>query len=244
MIRPTDTDWPQRTIVHMTTHPDTISGIGDRRTEASYPVDVSIESKLIGRNRLTTLFRPLLAIPHLLLVGGPVAFAATWFPSDDSGLHLGAGVGALGAVAGVCAMIAWFAIVFGAKHPTELWKLSAFYLRWRVRAVAYLTLLRDEYPPFGEGEYPVTLQLPTPDAERERLSVALRPLLVIPHLIVLWLLGIGWAVLTCIAWFSILIFGTYPKPFFGFSVGVLRWGTRVEAYMLLLRDEYPPFSME
>jgi hypothetical protein len=227
----------------MGTHLDSISGVSEQRTEASFPVNVSIEPKLIGRNRITTLFRPLLAIPHLLLVGGPVAFA-TWFSADDSGLHLGAGVGALGAVAGVCAMIAWVAIVFGANHPVELWRLSAFYLRWRVRAVAYLTLLQDEYPPFGDGEYAVSLELPMPQAPRDRLTVAFRPLLVTPHLIVLWLLGIAWAVLTCIAWFSILIFGSYPESFYGFAVGVLRWGTRVEAYMLLLRDEYPPFSMK
>jgi len=27
-------------------------------------------------------------------------------------------------------------------------------------------------------------------------------------------------------------------------VGVLRWNTRVEAYLLLLHDEYPPFSLK
>jgi uncharacterized protein DUF4389 len=30
---------------------------------------------------------------------------------------------------------------------------------------------------------------------------------------------------------------------YDFSVGVLRWMTRVEAYLLLLVDEYPPFSL-
>jgi hypothetical protein len=29
-----------------------------------------------------------------------------------------------------------------------------------------------------------------------------------------------------------------------FAVGVLRWNTRVEAYLLLLHDEYPPFALE
>jgi hypothetical protein len=27
-------------------------------------------------------------------------------------------------------------------------------------------------------------------------------------------------------------------------VGVMRWGTRVSAYFLLLTDKYPPFSLE
>jgi hypothetical protein len=230
-------------MIAMTTHLRPVTGIGDGNIEARYPVDVSIDAQLGQRNRLTTAFRPLLAIPHLLLVGGPVAFATAWL-RDDSGLHLGAGAGALGAVAGVCALIGWFAIVFGAKYPDELWRLAAFYLRWRVHAVAYITLLRDEYPPFGDAEYPAALTLEPPRASRDRLSVAFRPLLVLPHILVLWVLGLGWAVVTCIAWFSILIFGSYPAPLYRYSTGVLCWGARVEAYILLLRDEYPPFSME
>ena len=29
-----------------------------------------------------------------------------------------------------------------------------------------------------------------------------------------------------------------------FVVGVMRWGTRVNAYLLLLTDEYPPFRLD
>jgi len=233
-------------VANMETHSGSLPGTSHAAPLAArrYPVDVSIEPQLGNRNRLTTFFRPFLALPHLLLVGGPAAFATLWNRTDGAGLQLGAGAGALGAVAGVCAVIAWFAIVFGASHPTELWKLTAFYLRWRVRAVAYFALLRDEYPPFGDGEYPVTLQLEPPDEARNRLSVAFRPILAIPHFIVLWVLGIAWAIATIIAWFSILIWGSYPEPLSRFAAGVLRWGTRVEAYVLLLRDEYPPFSLE
>ena len=35
-----------------------------------YPVSVSVEPLLKPRNRLTTAFRLILAIPHLILVGG------------------------------------------------------------------------------------------------------------------------------------------------------------------------------
>jgi len=75
-------------------------------------------------------------------------------------------------------------------------------------------------------------------------QVAFRPILVIPHFILLWFLGIAWGVTTLIAWVSILITGNYPSALYQFAVGVLRWSTRVEAYVLLLRDEYPPFSLE
>jgi hypothetical protein len=58
------------------------------------------------------------------------------------------------------------------------------------------------------------------------------------------LLSIAWAVTTIIAWVSILINGTFPPSLYQFNRGMLRWTTRVEAYLLLLHDEYPPFSLE
>lgn len=212
---------------------------------ASYPVEVKVEPALEDRDRLTTAFRLILAIPHLLLVGGPIALALswTWGSEGDPSLDLGAG-GVLGAVAAVVALIAWFAVVATGKYPRGLWDLAAFYLRWRVRAVAYTALLRDEYPPFGEGPYPAALELSPPDAPRDRLTVAFRIILALPHLLAVWALGMAWALTTIIAWFAILFTGRYPEGLYRFAVGVLRWNVRVEAYLLLLRDEYPPFSLE
>jgi len=46
-----------------------------------------------------------------------------------------------------------------------------------------------------------------------------------------------------IAWFAILFTGRYPTTLYDFGVGALRWNIRVEAYLLLLDDEYPPFSL-
>lgn len=209
----------------------------------THPVDVSIAPALTSRNRLTCAFRPILAIPHMILVGGPAAFALSWL-GESQGEHVNwsAGGGVLGGVAVVAAIIAWIAILFGARFPEGLWRLSAYYMRWRVRAVAYLALLRDEYPPFGEGEYPVVLTLPEPAEPRDRFSIFLRLLLALPHIMILWVLGIAWAITTIIAWFAILFTGNYPRTLYEFGVDVFRWSTRVEVYLLLLRDEYPPFS--
>ncbi len=212
----------------------------------AHPVDIDIASTLTHRNRLTCAFRPVLAIPHLLLVGGPAALALSlvWGGDDTSGVNWGASTGALGAVAAVCAVIAWFAIVFGARYPEGLWSLAAFYLRWRVRALAYMTLLRDEYPPFGDATYPAALVLMPPPPPRNRLTVGFRIVLALPHIVALWALGLAWGVVTVVAWLSILISGAFPRPLYHFAVGVLRWSTRVEAYLLLLHDEYPPFSFD
>ena len=214
--------------------------------DATHPVQVDVAPALFDRDRLTTAFRPILAIPHLILVGGPLAAIASFMASDEAGAPLAASIGggAFGTLAAAIVIVAWFAILFTDTYPRGLRNLLVFYLRWRVRVVAYLTLLRDEYPPFGEGRYPVSLSLEEPDLPRNRLTVLLRLFLVLPHLVVLWVLGAAWAVSTLIAWFAILFTGRMPRALERFGVGMLRWSTRVEAYLLLLHDEYPPFSLE
>jgi hypothetical protein len=215
-------------------------------TAKRHCVDVNVSPSFANRNRLTSAFRPILAIPHLLLVGGPGALALSlaWGDASRPRVEWGATTGVLGAVAAVCALIAWFAIVFGAGYPEGLRALALFYLRWRVRSAAYFMLLRDEYPPFGDGEYPASLAFEPPtEAARNRWSVGCRLLLVIPQAIVVWGLAIVWMITTFVAWCSIIVTGEYPEPLFRFGVGALRWSTRVEAYLLLLHDEYPPFSL-
>ena len=210
-----------------------------------YPVRVDIEPPAGERDRLTAAFRLILAFPHLLIVGAPLGLALSWTSSDDGPTYGGgAGGGVLGAVAMVATVIAWFWILVTGRHPQGLWDLSAFYMRWRVRAVAYTALLRDEYPPFGEGEYPVTFEVEPPEGPRDRVRVFFRIILAIPHIVAVWALGLAWAISTMIAWFAILFTGRYPPSLYEFGVGVLRWSTRVEVYLLLMTDRYPPFSLE
>lgn len=207
-----------------------------------HPVDIRLEPALENRDRVTVAFRLILAIPHILIVGAPAAVFLSWTSSDGNGLQWSS-TGVLGAVAGICALIAWFAILFTGRYPDGLRDLATMYLRWRVRAVAYTALLRDEYPPFGDGAYPAELVLELPEKERDRVSVAFRLILAIPHLFAVWLLGVVWCLVTIIAWFAIVFTGGYPQELYSFATAVLRWSTRVEAYLLLLHDEYPPFTL-
>ena len=70
-------------------------------------------------------------------------------------------------------------------------------------------------------------------------------ILAIPHYVALALLMVVSAMLSILAWFSIMFTKKYPETFFIFQVGLMRWCLRVEAYAFLLTtDEYPPFSLE
>ena len=218
--------------------------------QAAYPVSFDVEPQLHGRNRLTVFFRFILAIPHLLLVGGPgiaLGGGVFWRREWQDGTRwwsLDWGSGALGLAAFVMAVIAWFAIIFANQHPRGLWDFAHYFMRWRSRAVAYMALLRDDYPPFGDAAYPVTYTATYPDAPRNKWSVGLRIIYIIPHVIVLFFLGIAWVVTAIIAWFAILFTGSYPEGLYEFAVGYLRWTVRVESYALLMRDAYPPFSFQ
>ena len=69
-------------------------------------------------------------------------------------------------------------------------------------------------------------------------------LLAIPHYIALFVLAIAALVVIVISFFAVLITGRYPQGMFDFVVGVHRWGLRVAAYVLLMVDPYPPFSLD
>ncbi|CAN5481565.1 DUF4389 domain-containing protein [soil metagenome] len=84
-------------------------------------------------------------------------------------------------------------------------------------------------------EYPESLS---------RWMIFVKWLLAIPHYIALAVLGLGVGIVTIIAFFAILITGKYPAGMWNFVVGTLRWSARVQAYVMLERDEYPPFSFD
>lgn len=195
-----------------------------------YPVTYSIP-RPERYNRWTVGFRWVLGIPLFLLLSSGMVSS-----------HSGASAGPLVALLTILVLYAWFTILFTGNFPPSMRSTSTMLFRWLINIEAYLALLTANYPPFGEGAYPVELAI-IPAERYNRWTVFFRAILVIPHVIILIFLTIAQVVITVIAWFAILFTGQYPPSMYDFSVGVQRWGVRVSAYIYLLVDEYPPFSL-
>jgi len=186
----------------------------------SYPLrfDIEYPEQL---SRWLIFVKWLLAIPHFLILY------------------------ALSAVANVITFIAFFAILFTGRYPRGLFDFVVNIYRWQENVFAYYALFRDEYPPFSweAGKYPVTFEVDYAES-LSRWMIFVKWLLAIPHIIVLALLYVGAIVAWIIAWFAILFTGRFPRGLFDYLVGVNRWSLRVNAYaLLLMRDDYPPFSL-
>ena len=86
------------------------------------------------------------------------------------------------------------------------------------------------------------------DAERQseynRFLPLIKWLIAFPHYLVLVLLGIGALFVHLIAFFAVIITGRYPRGLWDYMTGVARWASRVGAYVYLMTDRYPPFSLQ
>jgi len=150
--------------------------------------------------------------------------------------------------ASILGVITFWIVLFTGKYPRNWFNYQVALQRWSLRVSAALYNLTDESPSFGtdgksetvsyDVEYPASLS---------RGKVLLRMFfgwayIIIPHGIALYFRFLVTLIFIGIAWWVVLLAGTYPKGLFDFNVGTFRWANRVSLYWGLFTDEYPPFS--
>ena len=215
--------------------------------DSEQPYPVRIEGELDpGVSRWLWLVKWALAIPHYIVL------AFLWLTLL------------------VLTVVAFFAILFTGRYPRGIFDFNLGVLRWtwRVAFYSYAALGTDRYPPFtldDVPDYPARLDVAYPERLSRGLVLVKSWLLAIPHLIVVGILlgggsyaasraydrawGFGYqtgliGVLVCFAGVALLFTTRYPRGIFDVVLGLDRWVARVAAYVLLMRDEYPPFRLD
>ena len=205
---------------------------------SEHPVQLVVEDDL-RRNRLTVFFRPILAIPHLI-------WAFLW------------------SIAVFFAAIANWVVTLATGRPAgSLHRFLSSYVRYVAHLYAYLWLVANPYPGFvgEEGEYPIDIRLPPPEAQA-RGKTLVRILLALPALALASALGspggiafgtgrgsrrrsfgynasgLGVAV-AVLGWFASLARGQMPKGLRDAGAFGVGYNAQMLAYLLLLTDRYP-----
>jgi hypothetical protein len=200
----------------------------------SYPVRLVI-LRPQSQSRITnfplfigTFIRMILLIPHFIVI---FFLAIAWL---------------------VVTLIAQLVILFTGRYPQGLFNFAVGYNRWAANLGGYIFHLYDGYPPFSmdmKADYPLVLEVDYPEKLNRILnfpyigSAYIKPILCIPHIIILFFLVLIAFLLLFIGQFAILFTGSFPAGMHSFLVGTQRWSTRVNAYIYALTDKYPPFSL-
>jgi hypothetical protein len=201
-------------------------------TSSSYSVNFQVDypastSRLFAVPILGIVIRLILLIPHLIVIY------------------------ILQILAEIVFIVAWIPVLFTGKYPEGLYSLVSGFIRWYARVYAYLFGLTDKYPPFSLGDepsYPVHVTIEQPAQSSRFFAIPIiggvvRIVLLIPHLIILYIMFAISFLFNLVAWIPALFAGTYPRWQYSFQSGLIRYGTRVFAYLFGLTDKYPPFGM-
>ncbi|MCH8565696.1 DUF4389 domain-containing protein [Nesterenkonia sp. LB17] len=225
-------------------------GAGPARMTPVYPVRLT--GYLDAPSRGLWLVKWLLAIPHYLVL------ALLWLTAFVTTIAAGVVILFTGRYPR-----AWFCFNVGVLR----WS-------WRVAFYGYSALATDRYPPFtlAHANYPADLSIAYPERLTNGLVLVKSWLLALPHLLLIGIFtspsGTGWqsswdetgsatgqttgpgggfsllGLLLLITVIILLFTGRYRSGIFDFVMGLNRWGHRVAAYVLLMRDEYPPFRLD
>lgn len=147
-------------------------------------------------------------------------------------------------------LVTWIPVLVNGRFPGWGYALIGGYLRWLTRVWAYAILAAAAYPPFSttaRHDVDVRWDEAQPVARWAGiplLGVIIRGFLLIPHLFVLYFLGIAVGFLNLITWFPVLVDGRYADWAYRIVGGFIRWQNRVTSYLLLMTGPYPPLGLD
>lgn len=198
-----------------------------------YPVNVTADSVEGPRSRGLAIagaiffLKWILLLPHMIILGllNYIIFIVAW--------------------------VGYLIVLFTGNMPDGLRNFFAGYVRWTARVYAWGGGITDAYPPFtfDAGDYEVNFTDEVPETRSRGLAFLgafffLKIILLIPHFIVLAFLFIGWSFVVWIGYVIVLFTGNLPEWAGKYQLGVIRWMSRVNAWMFGLVDAYPPFSLD
>ena len=174
------------------------------------------------QSRLKTLFRYFIAIPWLLLSYG------------------------YGIVAGLFALIAWFALLFTGRYPQGLYDFVTGYIRYSAQMGGFVYLMTDQLPPFGlnEEDYPIRVNFSDPKAKYSRLKVFFRFIIGIPVMLMALVHFVILAVCATLGWFAALFTGKMPEGLYNPIRNANAYLTRTNAYFNYVTEDWPPFGFD
>ena len=157
---------------------------------------------------------------------------------------------ALRTLRGILTLVSLVTVLFTEQIPRPLFDAIAMTYRYEWRAMSYALFLHEDYPPFefmpaadDDGHAgPSALTITYPE-RLNRWKPLYKWFLAIPHYIVYVVLAVASVFTVLGGAVAVVITGEYPNGARAFLVGTYRYGLRIEAYVGLLTDEYPPFSL-
>lgn len=180
-----------------------------------HPVRIVVTDDL-GRPRLTTFFRWLLAIPHLL-------WLTLW-----------------SVLAMLAVIAAWFAALVIGRVPSTLHRFLAAFVRYSVHVSSFLYVIGRRFPGFTgrAGSYGVDIEIDPPERQR-RLSILFRVWLAIPALLLSGTLSGVVLFVAFLGWWYALFRGRMPEGLRNLGAACLRYSAQATSYLFLLTDRYP-----
>jgi hypothetical protein len=111
--------------------------------DPTYPADFTVDYPEHLSRGLVLVKWWLLALPHYVIVA---LFAGGWTGWNEHSRNLSFLAG--GGLIGILVLVSAIVLLFTGGYPAPLYQFVMGMNRWCFRVLAYVALLRDEYPPF------------------------------------------------------------------------------------------------